>query len=242
MQAWSGESRKGFKTHETKWAASGQMAFITKETACAEERDFLVMAWVQDREISSCYLSSLACSCQGPDSITSPDCPCPAPRGFPRTQCQTLGPSAPAPAVPQQGRSPAPHSPAQAWPPLSQAHLQAHVPAWAWHVPIPREVPGTGAVPVTPGCLLLAGGGMGPGCQALPRGTHGDFLRDPNGFLHGCCHQERVCAFLFDPLLTPWLPPGSDSPGGEGGKSEPVLEPMHKKCLSRSGGAGGVTS
>ena len=64
-----------------------------------------------------------------------------------------LGPSVSAPATPQQGRSPAPHSPA----------LPGHGP-----IPIPMEVLDAWGW----GCLCPGypgqGSGTGPGCQALP--------------------------------------------------------------------------
>lgn len=50
------------------------------------------------------------------------------------------GPPAPAPVTPQQGRSPAPHSPAQPWTLPNQAHLWAHVPAQPPTFPVPRMV------------------------------------------------------------------------------------------------------
>lgn len=52
--------------------------------------------------------------------------------------------------------------------PLSQAHVLA----WTQSAPIPREVPNIRG-PMPPSCLLLAGAGTGPGCQALPSPTTG---------------------------------------------------------------------
>lgn len=48
--------------------------------------------------------------------------------------------SFPSTATPQQGQLRAPHSPSWPWGPLSQAHHEAHVPAWAWPIPVPRKV------------------------------------------------------------------------------------------------------
>jgi len=82
---------------------------------------------------------------------------------------------------------------------------------------------GARAAPLPPTACSWLGVGW-----ALPRQTHGEFLRELNGVTHGPCHQERVCTFLVDPLFTPWLSPGRDSLGGEGAESEPVQELMHK--------------
>jgi len=113
--------------------------------------------------------------CRQPRAPCQPPGNSPPPCPRPRTPCHTpLGLSAPAPAMQQQGHSPAPHSPALPQAPLSWAHLQALIPAWPQSIPVPKEVsdawgwgfPGVALLP----CSWLEGG-MGPGCQALPRQT-----------------------------------------------------------------------
>lgn len=101
-------------------------------------------------------------------------CPCPAPRASPPghspwPHARPLGPSASAPAMPQQGCVSSSHSPA----------LPACRPCWAMG-PCPSQAsagppspgtcptPGARAASVPPAALLLAGGETGPACWALP--------------------------------------------------------------------------
>lgn len=78
----------------------------------------------------------------------------------PRISCQALGLPSPAPAMPQQGQSPAPHSPAL---PSHGVPLNwAHCGLMSQPVSIPRQVPRPGAA------LLLSGAEMGSGSRRCP--------------------------------------------------------------------------
>lgn len=73
----------------------------------------------------------LNCSYQGPEGTNKPWQPWPSSLGLPHLAHSPAPyfclprPSAPASGTPQQGRSPASHSPALPWVPLSQAHTLA---------------------------------------------------------------------------------------------------------------------
>lgn len=75
------------------------------------------------------------------------------------------GPSAPAPAMPQQGQSPAPHNPA--WPRGPRAGPTHGPICWPIRIPSPGTfpMPRAGSAPSAPRCPAPGqGGGTGPGC------------------------------------------------------------------------------